>query len=769
MLKIRIGYLKITIAFLSCVIFLPSCQKQDTVYDLEREILFSRIDGDIFYIDFLQEEANKYFRKGWSKLRKNITRLGVYPGSRLAFSLREKKSLVLFCKCRRYAKGDFPIESFLIKINNRELEQLDIKEKNLNLFQITIPVKFLKNGENIFDIFYRSGDSSVKTLPPEKRKKRNFSLVFNELILTSLTRPDLKEEYAKIKNRLIGKKAGVFIQNIPSSIDLSLKLAPGSSFSGRYEFFPFKHSGVQKDGFDLIISVQSPDGDKKIVLNLSLEKNPSKNKIKFDLAGTEGIIRLQIKAGDPGPKKGFAGFLVWEKASILSKEFEKRPQEFQKKEINTIRDELSQLNTIIIVLDAARAGHFSNYGYTRPTTPNISEFARDAFVFTQAFSESLSTRTSIGTLFTGFPLSVTGLYRITSRIPEELVTLARMFGSKGFKTTGFTGVGNIGSNFDFHKGFDEYYELYKNQDFYRKSQEYKPYLFPWLEANRDKKFFLYSHFKEPHAAYKPLPPFQGMFSGSFKNKVDLSLYQEMADDLTEEEVEYIKACYDENLASADSVFGEIVEKMKEHNLLERSIIFLLSDHGEFLGEHGREFGHSRQFYEEGIHIPLIVRLPKGLIPGPPKKIDSLVKMSDLFATLADINGFDIPEEILEGRSVLPLFLGSSEEINSEIYIEKLGVRGTCCRTKRYKLIFWETGKKEFYDLLLDPNEIENIYEKDRIRAEYFLTILKKRMEKQKITRALLIKSVSSKKEPDLNQIDKKTLENLKTLGYIKYP
>jgi arylsulfatase A-like enzyme len=344
-----------------------------------------------------------------------------------------------------------------------------------------------------------------------------------------------------------------------------------------------------------------------------------------------------------------------------------------------------------------------------------------------------------------------------------------MFQQKNIKTAGFAGVGNVSSSFGFDRGFDQYFELYREEEFYRKSQEYLPYVIPWLESNKDNRFFLYVHFKEPHAAYVPLPPFKGMFSDAYEEKVNLSVHlNDISEDFTEGQIEYVRAGYDENLASVDSVVGEIFEKMRSMGMMDESIIIVTADHGELMGEKDKIFGHGGYFGEGGMHIPLLIRFPQSDIFKFPERIDALVKTSDLFVTLADIHQFDIQNDLLSGRSLLPLIQKPKMEINPYMVTEKRGTRGYCYRTKQHKLIYWmENAPIEFYDLDEDPEAMNNIYEQNKISANYYLTHLKKWITSQTLIKNALLKGDPAKREIDMKQIDEKTLENLKALGYIK--
>jgi len=734
---------------------------------LSEELEYAHKKGDIFALDYLAEEADDFLGRGWTKVRNRAFRLGVYPFSRLKFIISKRRPLYLFISCSQDKQIKYPAEKLLIKINKKDLTYIDLKKQGIKNIRIPISYEFVENGKNTVEIYYNNDKKPEVKSSSLQKKKREFSLKFSKLLISSHNDLSFVKQVINNKGSLLKNEKDSFVQKVPSVIDFYFDLPDKCIFEAQYKYHPSSHFDTQNNNLKLKVSVQKPEKKEQIVYQALLDKDVANKKFKIDLAEEKGVTRIRLWAGNIEDNNNLAGYLSWSKASLLKKGKEKKKKEKSKRDLKKLRQFVSDKNTIVIILDAARADHFSLSGYFRQTTPNIDKFAQGATVFTNAFSEAISTRCSIGTLFTGFPLSVTSLIQVRSRLPEKLVSIAELFKTNKFKTTGFTGVGNIGSAFRFDKGFDEYIELYKEEEFYRKSQEYLPYLFSWLESNKGKKFFLYIHFKEPHAIYIPLPPFQGMFSQHFDKKVDLTKIKFIGPELTDEEVEYVRACYDENLASADSAFGDLMHKIKELGLFEKSIIIVTADHGELLGEHGGLFSHGSYFVEGGIHIPLVIRFPKDNPVSIIEKSESLVKISDIFASLADIYQFKIPKELISGKSLLPLVLGTDKQVNSHVIIEKRDMSGFCYRSKKYKLNYWKKIQTEFYDLEDDPKEKNNLFDRDNIIANFMLADLKRWIARQKKIKDLIFESEISEEESDNRKIDKKTLENLKALGYIK--
>jgi arylsulfatase A-like enzyme len=151
-----------------------------------------------------------------------------------------------------------------------------------------------------------------------------------------------------------------------------------------------------------------------------------------------------------------------------------------------------------------------------------------------------------------------------------------------------------------------------------------------------------------------------------------------------------------------------------------TVIIFTSDHGDYLGDHW--LGEKELFHEESVRIPFIVYEPSMASDVSRGKVDDrLVESIDLVPTLIDIAGGNIPNHILEGRSLLPLLHGenpknwrsyvvSESEYASRIAFWDLGLeaheaRATMIRTEDWKYIFHESFRPELFDMKNDPEEL----------------------------------------------------------------
>ena len=174
--------------------------------------------------------------------------------------------------------------------------------------------------------------------------------------------------------------------------------------------------------------------------------------------------------------------------------------------------------------------------------------------------------------------------------------------------------------------------------------------------------------------------------------------------------------YLRTVASVDDNIGRLLDYLDKEGLAENTIVIYTSDQGFYLGEHG--WYDKRFMYEESFSMPLVVRYPKEIAAGT--VVDELVMNLDFAPTFLDYAGVDIPGE-MQGLSLRGLMKGEQQQDwRKSVYYhyyeyphgwhnvkQHYGVR-----TERYKLIHFynDIDAWELYDLDVDPNELNNLYE-----------------------------------------------------------
>jgi len=455
-------------------------------------------------------------------------------------------------------------------------------------------------------------------------------------------------------------------------------------------------------------------------------------------------------------------------------------------------------NILLISIDTCRADHLSCYGYHRPTTPNLERLAEDGVIYKQHYSTGVWTPPGHASMLTGLYVSEHGVYD-ENRLADEIPTIATILKQHGYQTAGFVNNSQVGELVGFNKGHDLFVEVwkgvpYKNQieriikGGYRRLREYLGYedmgakrtnrLFSaWINTiDKDKPFYCFLHYIEPHNPLNPPKPFKKRFLRGYKNinkknvsKVahnPLICYVEDIN-LNEDEVSFIKDLYDGELAYTDHIIGEVISILKDKNLYDNTMIIITSDHGEHFGEHGC-WSHVASLYKEVLHIPLIIKYPsdidmKGEKDGYTQLVDLLPTVLDLTNISADgiklsglsllaNNGNNFHEYIFaewEGR--VPYFIRERlKDINSNEKLKNIKSKLVMIQDHNFKILKKENEEKIF-ELVKEDSTIYNIKKSNRIN---FL-----RIELNKFKTDL--KSTTNK-----SQINSEIVKNLKALGYM---
>jgi len=400
-------------------------------------------------------------------------------------------------------------------------------------------------------------------------------------------------------------------------------------------------------------------------------------------------------------------------------------------------------NILLFTLDTTRADHIGCYGYRRIETPNIDRIAGQGFLFKNATAQAPLTLPSHSSIFTGtYPLfhgvrDNGGFY-----LGSERTTLAKVLQQAGWATSAFVGAFVLDSRWGLNQGFDYYYD---NFDFakyktisldsvQREGGEVVKAFFDWFATNSQKKFFSWLHFYDPHSPYEPPEPYKTDYGGR------------------------PWGLYDGEIAYVDTLIGNVVAELTARNLLEKTILIIVGDHGESLGEHN-ESGHAFFIYDATQSVPLIVRIPLLRLQG--KIIGSQVQNVDIMPTVLELLGLPIPREV-QGRSFLRQLLGKKSDPERPAYSETYyplyhygwsELKGL--RTRQHKFI--QAPRPELYDLVNDPGERSNIYSPDSSLSRRFERDLKdfqKRMSAQGI----------ENKGP--GKLDDEAREKLMALGYV---
>lgn len=358
------------------------------------------------------------------------------------------------------------------------------------------------------------------------------------------------------------------------------------------------------------------------------------------------------------------------------------------------------LNIVVITLDTTRADYIGAYGSTTVKTPVLDALAREGTLFGQAMSSAPLTLPAHSSMFTGrFPPEHGVRDNGGFFLAPEQHTLAEMLKERGFATGGFIAAFVLDGKWGIDQGFDEYFDEFDISErrgqsmgnIQRRGNEVVDKALPWIDSVKDKRFFAWIHLYDPHTPYDPPEPYKTEYQGH---------------------------PYRGEIAFTDAQVGRVVTFLEERGLLDKTVVAVLGDHGESLGDHGED-SHGFFIYESVTHVPFIVRAP--FSGTGQRRVDDPVRIIDLTPTMLDLVGAPVPEG-LSGKSLVPLMAGSTTELGLEGYAEAMyplhhfgwsDLRAL--RSGRYKLI--DAPRPELFDIERDPKETTNIFGERRAIGE----------------------------------------------------
>lgn len=430
----------------------------------------------------------------------------------------------------------------------------------------------------------------------------------------------------------------------------------------------------------------------------------------------------------------------------------------------------SDLNIILIVVDALRPDHLSCYGYPKLTSPTVDRIAREGTLFEQTITAAPFTWPAMASMFTSTYPPFHGVRTHADSLRFSLVTLAEVLQAKGYSTGAVISHTLLTPELGYAQGFS-HYEV-SDQPFggpfsrlllFQVLSKFAPPPLgddarsvtqaaeDWITKSKDKKFFLWIHYADVHGPYHPPREFLQRFKpvtreGTLTEKekeirdklANLRLgtpeeMEELAKSITPEMLEYNTALYDAEIAYVDAELEKLLQTLKELGILDKTLLVFTSDHGQSMGEHGQILiAHGPLLYDNTVMTPLILRKP-GLVPAG-KRVSQQVRSIDIMPTLLELAGIDYRGR-QEGRSLVPLWTSAAPLSWPEAYIESEpywkgreryfvgqggakdffgGIQGKrrALRSPEWKLIYFpKQGEHlyELYDLKHDPGELHNLY------------------------------------------------------------
>ncbi len=414
-------------------------------------------------------------------------------------------------------------------------------------------------------------------------------------------------------------------------------------------------------------------------------------------------------------------------------------------------DARSPKNVVLISIDTLRADHLGCYGAKGNPTPNIDRLAARGARFEKAYSAVPVTTPSHATLLSGtFPpfhgVRSNGSYALS----DDRTTIAEALKKKGYQTGGFVGGFPLDHQFGFAQGFDVY-----DDDIKRAEQSMSPYdaerrggtvvdkaLAWYKERDQKKPFFLFVHMYDPHHPYSPPEPSRSKWSND---------------------------PYTGEIAYVDEQVGRILGLLEQDKIADDTLVVLVSDHGESLGEHG-EATHMIFVYDATLRVPMIVAgpgVPKG------KSVTEPARLVDVFPTIAASAGAELPKDV-QGLDLAPAMDGSgklsdkrsfyAESLLPQVQFDWAPLQSV--RSGKWKYIL--APQEELYDLDADPGETKNLFHRGADGKPEWASAETESAYRNMAH--LMKKSIDDLSSPEAGkaakQLDPESAKKLQSLGYL---
>jgi arylsulfatase len=348
-------------------------------------------------------------------------------------------------------------------------------------------------------------------------------------------------------------------------------------------------------------------------------------------------------------------------------------------------------DVVLVTLDTTRADHLGAYGYSRPVSPEIDRFAREATTYRRAWSTDSWTLPAHASLLTGtFPTRHGAHFNAdagratlgdalhgapeygrlkVNRLDDAAVTLAELFQARGYETAAFAGGPWLSPVFGLLQGYAVQDVEVRNLGG-RPADELTDRAVAWITSiPRHRPLHVLVNYFDPHWPYAPPPGYDDEPGAKTPLRVALPEVNRGSALGAAQREAYI-ARYDGEIRFMDHHLGRLLAALRATGRYDDALIVIAGDHGETFGEHGL-MEHGRWLYEEVLRVPLFVRFPDGRDAG--KAVDAPVSLADLLPLVAREVGIPVPRGI-DGVSIGQRQVVLAESFRDALAIELWGPR-----------------------------------------------------------------------------------------------
>jgi len=444
-------------------------------------------------------------------------------------------------------------------------------------------------------------------------------------------------------------------------------------------------------------------------------------------------------------------------------------------------------NVLFIISDDLTATAVSSYENQASQTPNIDKLASEGVKYTRAYSQFPVCGPSRASLLSGYYPHATETFGYVSgreNIGPDRKMWPQLFKENGYYTARVSKIFHMGVPGDIERGSNgtddeaSWTERYNSQgpewkaegeselvqgnpfgtkpkqggnvmtivkadgdDLVHSDGRTAQKASELIRRHKDKPFFLAVGFVRPHVPF--VAPKSYFEAYPYQQVVLPPKVENDWDDIPAQGINYVTsvngkmsvdqekkavAAYYASVAYMDAQLGKILNTLQEEGLEDNTIVIFTSDHGFHLGEH--RFWMKVSLHEESARVPLIIKVPGK----KPAVCHSLTELIDLYPTIAELAGLEVPEHI-QGKSLVKTLDNPSHAVREMAFSVSVyrGMEAFLLRSEKWAYIQYDEDAGsgiELYDMEYDEKQFNNLANNPQYQAvvAYFQKELKQKLQ-----------------------------------------
>lgn len=371
-------------------------------------------------------------------------------------------------------------------------------------------------------------------------------------------------------------------------------------------------------------------------------------------------------------------------------------------------------NVLLITFETLRADRLKCQGYAADPAPSLCAFGETALLFERAYTPAPVTAPALQAILTGSLPSNEDVFELIAH-NSTAGTLAAALRKKGYATAAITdhkGLGDLEhmrpKSATIVRDFAEVRNLGQGRSG-KTSEKTAAEVARWLGDHGGERFFLWTHLFDPHFNWVPADETARAFGfrpescGRIENGIDIEEIRRIEKTLTAAEVRCLEALYLAEVFETDRLVGNILRRLDELELAERTLVIVAGDHGEEFAERGN-IGHELTLFDELLRVPFMVRNPASGAVGRRASPISTLAIHDY--VLAAVDGGN-PKALPPVASRTFHYYGKDQANPGEI---RSAVNDFCLILGDLKIVSTPMeGRHALYDLAADPGEREDLW------------------------------------------------------------